>query len=167
MELTALANGAEQVRLTSVLVWDPPIACDAAVIRSYAPVTTQFRVIDASHPEVPHGGRDYGVSDGTPIYSAKAGRVKHAGDAGTAGISVVVKSSTVTSRYYHLQSEVITVGDSVSAGQLLGYSGHTGHVEALNGGNGAHLHFEQWKPGTETWIDKKTVFPVQIEPCTF
>ena len=166
MQLAALANGAEQTRSVWVTVWDAPRVCTALVIRSYHPVTTQFRTIDGSH-KTPHGGRDYGVPSGTPIYAAEAGTVSFAGNAKSAGNAVIVNSPTVMSRYYHLQSIVVTRGQPVSAGQLLGYSGKTGHVVPQNGGDGSHLHFEQWKPGSEPWIDRLSVPGQQIEPCTF
>jgi murein DD-endopeptidase MepM/ murein hydrolase activator NlpD len=170
MQLTALANGAEQVQAAWVRVWPVPGACPGTVLRGYHPTTSPFAARDNAHPTVPHSGIDKSAVDSTPVYSATSGVVTWAEDAKTAGIAVIVKGSDgVQSRYYHLNRAVVQQDSTVNANDLLGYSGHSGHVESTTGGNGAHLHFEQWGPGAPRWIDKKnhSVSEYYIEPCTW
>lgn len=58
---------------------------------------------------------------------------------------------TLQTRYAHLSSIVVKVGQTVKEGQLIGYTGDTGNV------SGAHLHFEVILSGTRVnplnWLD--------------
>ena len=47
----------------------------------------------------------------------------------------------VMSRYLHLSKFKVAVGDEVKTGDVVGYSGATGRVEA------PHLHWEIWVRG--------------------
>lgn len=61
------------------------------------------------------------------------------------------KSMTLQTRYAHLSSYCVKVGQQVKEGELIGYSGVTGNVF------GAHLHFEVLLNGKRTnpltWLD--------------
>lgn len=58
---------------------------------------------------------------------------------------------TLQTRYAHLSSIVVKVGQTVKEGQLIGYTGDTGNV------SGAHLHFEVILGGVRVnplnWLD--------------
>lgn len=84
-----------------------------------------------------HNGIDLGASSGTPIYSAGPGTVTYVGWYGTGGNSVIVSHGNgVRTIYMHQSQTAATVGQSVSAGTLIGYVGSTGLS------TGPHLHFQ-------------------------
>jgi LysM repeat protein len=90
-----------------------------------------------------HGnnGVDFSAPSGTPIHAAAAGTVIISkGDAawnGGYGSYVVISHSNGTQTLYaHMSKDIISVGDTVSQGELLGYVGETGEA------TGNHLHFE-------------------------
>ncbi|MDB5189686.1 MAG: Peptidase, family [Parcubacteria group bacterium] len=90
-----------------------------------------------------HGnnGVDLSAPSGTPIHAAAAGTVIISkGDAawnGGYGSYVVISHSNGTQTLYaHMSKDIISVGDTVSQGELLGYVGETGEA------TGNHLHFE-------------------------
>lgn len=104
-------------------------------IKGYAPVTLGFGEVFQG---VSHRGIDFGVSEGTPVLAAAAGTVLQSGfQAGGYGWHVILihadGSGTV---YAHLCRQGLTVGTSVVAGAIVGYSGNTGNS------SGPHLHFE-------------------------
>lgn len=83
-----------------------------------------------------HYGVDLAGPQGTPIYAAKAGRVGIASYNGSAGYHVeVIHEGGWASVYMHMTHYVVSVGDYVSQGQVIGYMGSTG------GSTGSHLHF--------------------------
>jgi len=90
-----------------------------------------------------HTGLDFVVPSGTPVHVVAAGRVAEAGWAGPYGRSVVVTHADGTqTRYAHLSSIGVEVGERVAVGATLGRSGATGNV------TGAHLHLEVLVGGT-------------------
>ena len=86
-----------------------------------------------------HTGIDYRADTGTPVVASRSGKVIETtgGWSGGWGISVVLDhGSGLTSRYAHLSRTAVTVGQTVSQGNVVGYSGNTGFS------TGPHLHFE-------------------------
>jgi LysM repeat protein len=87
-----------------------------------------------------YNGVDYGAPAGTPIYAAAAGEVivsKSSGYNGGYGLYVVIKHPNGTQTLYaHNTRNAVAVGETVSAGQVIGYVGSTGRS------TGNHLHFE-------------------------
>jgi len=84
-----------------------------------------------------HEGIDLAVANGTPVVAAAAGTVIVAGWLGGYGNLVVVDHGNgVSTAYGHNTSVTAGVGQSVAQGQLIAYSGNTGHS------TGPHLHFE-------------------------
>jgi hypothetical protein len=94
---------------------------------------------------------DLDFKEGTPIYAAREGVVVAFNEKATSGGTdasylddnkanwVVVRHPDGTiGRYYHLQpgGVAVTTGQRVKAGDLIGYSGNTGHS------SGPHLHFD-------------------------
>ena len=84
-----------------------------------------------------HNGVDMAAPAGTPIYAAKSGKVTAASfQSGGAGNYVSINHGDgFSSIYMHMTRYIVSVGDYVSAGQVIGYVGSTG----LSNGN--HLHF--------------------------
>jgi murein DD-endopeptidase MepM/ murein hydrolase activator NlpD len=84
-----------------------------------------------------HEGIDIAVSNGTPVVAAASGTVILAGWMGGYGNLVVVDhGGGVSTAYGHNTSVAVGVGQHVAQGQLIAYSGNTGHS------TGPHVHFE-------------------------
>jgi murein DD-endopeptidase MepM/ murein hydrolase activator NlpD len=102
-----------------------------------------------------HTGIDFGAACGTPVYAAAAGTVFSAGwadDGGGNNVKIshgVVQGNSLTTIYYHNTSVVVSVGQQVSQGQLIAYSGTTGNS------TGCHSHFE-------TWLNGEAVDPMRL-----
>lgn len=89
-----------------------------------------------------HTGVDYMGSMGTPILSALSGKVilVATGWNGGYGNQVIVDhGGGRTTRYAHLSSFSVDVGQNVSQGQKIGGMGNSGRVYGITG---IHLHFE-------------------------
>ncbi len=84
-----------------------------------------------------HAGIDLSAPTGTPIRAADSGRVAIAGPTGGYGNYTCIQHSSSMSTCYGHQSRIgVSVGQSVSQGQVIGAVGSTGHS------TGPHLHFE-------------------------
>lgn len=89
-----------------------------------------------------HSGMDFGASPGTSIYAARAGVVLGIGNTDTTcpgasfGKWIFIKHDNgLSTLYAHLATFNVQKGDSVTTGQLIGYSDTTGYA------TGPHLHF--------------------------
>ena len=83
-----------------------------------------------------HKGVDLVASKGTPIYASRSGYVTIATYHSTAGNYVTINHQDgYTSVYMHMTHDVVSVGEYVKAGELIGYVGSTGRS------TGPHLHF--------------------------
>lgn len=115
-----------------------------------------------------HQATDWRTQNGTdykrPVYAAEDGTVDQTQDwdghtrTGMQSYGNMVrikhdpyKGKTLQTRYAHLSSYCVKVGQQVKEGELIGYSGVTGNVF------GAHLHFEVIFNGKRTnplvWLD--------------
>ena len=84
-----------------------------------------------------HEGIDIAVGNGTPVVAAASGTVIVAGWMGGYGNLVVVDhGGGISTAYGHNTSVTVGVGQHVAQGQLISYSGNTGHS------TGPHVHFE-------------------------
>ncbi|MDZ4268730.1 MAG: peptidoglycan DD-metalloendopeptidase family protein [Mycobacterium sp.] len=92
-----------------------------------------------------HNGIDLNAGMRTPVYAAADGVISfegygqnHSWMREAAGICILVwhPSLNIYTGYAHLSSTIINNGQTVSRGQLIGYSGSTGNS------TGPHLHFE-------------------------
>lgn len=98
----------------------------------------------------PHKGVDLAASRGTPIFVPMEGEVIAVSDDTKAGKAVVVRHGVgLETRYHHLDSIEVEVGDTLLAGETLGRVGSTGVS------TGPHLHFEVRENG------------VPVDPMTF
>lgn len=84
-----------------------------------------------------HQGIDMACPSGTPIYASRSGTVTKASyQAGGAGYYVSINHGDgFASIYMHMTRYVVSAGQSVTQGQLIGYVGSTGIS------TGPHLHF--------------------------
>ncbi|WP_432559931.1 M23 family metallopeptidase [Granulicoccus sp. GXG6511] len=91
-----------------------------------------------------HTGVDLQAPVGTPVHAAAHGVVEESKAGGWAGVHAVIKHDDGSSLYAHLDSLTVKPGDTVEAGDLIGYVGMTGRTF------GAHLHFEFYPDGAAT-----------------
>ncbi len=83
-----------------------------------------------------HKGVDIAVPSGTSVLAAASGTVTTASYQSAAGNFVMISHGNgIYTVYMHLSSISVSVGQSVSQGQLIAYSGNTGVS------TGPHLHF--------------------------
>jgi murein DD-endopeptidase MepM/ murein hydrolase activator NlpD len=84
-----------------------------------------------------HSGIDYGGPIGHPIYAAASGKVVFVGWKGGYGRTIDVEHGNgMMTRYAHLHSFGVNVGEAVDAGQTIAGLGNSGRS------TGPHLHFE-------------------------
>ncbi len=93
-----------------------------------------------------HSGTDIGAPSGTPIHAADSGTVVTASyNSGGYGNYVILNHGNgYTTVYGHMTSYCVSVGQTVSKGQVIGYVGSTGLS------TGPHLHFEVRYNGSTT-----------------
>ncbi|MBD7956384.1 M23 family metallopeptidase [Microbacterium sp. Sa4CUA7] len=96
-----------------------------------------------------HKGFDMMTGTGTPIFAAASGVVRTSTDGGgsygaVVMIDSVVGGQQVSATYAHMSygTRVVSAGQTVQAGQLIGQVGQTGRATA------PHLHFEVQVNGT-------------------
>ena len=111
------------------------IPCD------YTMVTSPFgwRIHPISGVEKFHNGVDLWCAGiyGKPIYATREGVVSYTGWYGSGGWTVMVDHlDGFKSIYMHMTNFIVSEGDFVMAGQVIGYVGDSG------GTTGPHLHFE-------------------------
>ena len=113
-----------------------------------------------------HEGIDISWSgcEGEPVYAAQAGTVSlvqtgHVNNQGSSGMAsygncvFIQHENGWESRYAHMTSVVVSKGEHVEQGQLLGYIGNTGNSY------GAHLHISLYDPsgnegsGSRNWAE--------------
>lgn len=102
-----------------------------------------------------HTGLDFRAGQGTPIKAVKSGVVLYAGNSGNwAGNHVAIKHSDgKTTMSSHMSSMAVSTGETVSAGDVIGYVGQTGRAF------GAHLHFELYPAGVKYGDVYKAINP--------
>lgn len=91
-----------------------------------------------------HQGMDVFAPCGAQVVAVHAGKVQVSSFQGSAGNYVVLDASQSAKDFVfmHLARRLVSKGQQVSAGQLIGKNGKTGNA------SGCHLHFEVWKgPG--------------------
>ena len=86
-----------------------------------------------------HGALDIDAREGSEVYAFASGRVVFAGDTkGNGGLAVKLShgpNGEGETSYMHLSKTLVSAGDTVRKGQLIGLAGKTGRA------TGAHLHF--------------------------
>lgn len=90
-----------------------------------------------------HNGVDLGNAEGTPIVASRSGTVTTAAyEPDTSGYYVIIDHlDGYDSRYLHMSKYIVTEGQFVWAGQIIGYCGSSGSA------TGPHLHFSIFKDG--------------------
>lgn len=90
-----------------------------------------------------HSGIDMAACRGTPIVTAADGIIIEAHhDPGYGNTILISHNAKYKTRYAHLDKILVSVGQKVDKGTLIGKVGATGHVRKKKGRDGSHLHFE-------------------------
>lgn len=121
---------------------------------------SRFRVLQGFGSNFSHKGReqyavDFRMPVGTPVHAAREGIVANIEESHNRGCwergcgkyanyIVILHADGTTGEYYHLRKNGVVVGpgDRVRRGQLIAYSGNTGHTTM------PHLHFAVYRPIT-------------------
>jgi len=108
-----------------------------------------------------HNGIDLRAPIGTPVLAAESGVVAAAGNQdaycprGAYGKFVVINhNNNLTTLYGHFSRLLVQKGDTVTRGQVIGYSGQTGFA------TGPHLHFTVYAQSTFYMGPSKTCGPM-------
>ncbi|MDF7675765.1 M23 family metallopeptidase [Neisseriaceae bacterium ESL0693] len=96
------------------------------------------RIHPILHTLMMHSGIDYAAPTGTPIYATADGVVQSIGVRGGYGNTVVLShNEAVETLYGHMSAFApLAAGQSVMAGEIIGYVGMTGRA------TGPHVHYE-------------------------
>ena len=130
-----------------------------------------------------HPGLDLAKSRSAPILAAEAGVVTVCGwDTQGYGNRIDIEHAGVVTRYGHLASFAVALGQRVQRGQVIGGMGNTGNVIPITG-DGTHLHWEviplprAWDSATsgrvdpEPWLEEQEVtvvgskLGIQVQNC--
>jgi murein DD-endopeptidase MepM/ murein hydrolase activator NlpD len=103
-----------------------------------------------------HGGLDFSGGEGLEIFAPAPGRVVFAAPLTVRGNATIIDHGWgVYSGFWHQSELLVSVGDFVEQGQVIGLVGGTGRV------TGAHLHWEVWVNGAQVnpleWLNQ--IFP--------
>ncbi|MEL6682225.1 MAG: M23 family metallopeptidase [Pseudomonadota bacterium] len=109
------------------------------------PVKSNFRYTSGFGPRWGrmHNGTDFAAPIGTPIYATADGVVTHASWSSGYGRLIKIRHDFgIETRYAHLNSMSVQVGQRVSRGERIGAIGNSGRS------TGPHLHYEVRVGGT-------------------
>lgn len=126
------------VTMATVSAWQWPFPRRSITSGYMTPGRPTHRAIDFALPDAPYLA---------PIPCIGSGTVERVGKDAYGGLFVIVNHGnvpgygTIRSHYVHQDSNAVSVGQSVSTGQIIGYVGYTGRT-IPPGVAGAHLHMQ-------------------------
>ncbi|MEM7554226.1 MAG: M23 family metallopeptidase [Cyanobacteria bacterium P01_A01_bin.84] len=98
-----------------------------------------------------HSGTDLLATNGTFVQAIAPGKVVFAGEKGSYGNLVIINhEGGLQSRYAHLESVQVNLGQTVNQGDLLGAVGSTGEPTIKR----SHLHLEIRSSSSLGWVAK-------------
>ena len=110
-----------------------PLPCSTRVTSRFGTRSDPFTGESRYHSGIDIDG--YG-NDGAPVVAAASGEVITASYDSSYGNYVIIDHGGTSTVYAHMSGLAVSVGQSVSQGQTIGYVGATGRA------TGTHLHFE-------------------------
>jgi len=136
--------------------FDPPRWSEPFLLPIEGRGTSGFAIPRRYAPGGPvsfHEGEDIAAPTGTPVAATNTGLVRVAGMYPIKGGMVILDHGAgVTSRYYHLSRILVSEGDEIEVGTILGEVGSTGLS------TGPHLHWEIRVAGRPTnpldWVGR-------------
>lgn len=142
--LSAQSAASGGVPYSGTFVWPTPSCTTTSSVYGYRvhPIygTVKF-----------HAGEDIPASYGAEILAAASGTVTTAGwVSGYGNYTVIDHGGGTMTAYGHQSSILVSVGQHVEQGQVIGYVGSTGNS------TGPHLHFEVYQNGST--VDPKSFF---------
>lgn len=123
-------------------------------------ITSNYGEIGRSHP-LPHTGIDFAMNEGTKLYSPVEGTVTKIVDYGDKNIGKGIFIETEdhhTVIMGHLSHAKAKIGQMVHQGDLVGYSGNTGHS------TGPHLHLGM-KDASGTFVNPQSLTSASDVPA--
>ena len=107
-------------------------------------------------PENGHPGIDFAAEEGAEVYAVAGGIVTVADyDVEKGNYVVLDHGGGLETEYQHMKSLLVSAGQSVVQGQVLGYVGSTGNS------TGNHLHLEVWKGGSKAnAVNPRSCIPI-------
>ncbi|NJK61798.1 MAG: M23 family metallopeptidase [Synechococcaceae cyanobacterium SM2_3_1] len=109
-----------------------------------------MRLNPITQQEAFHYGVDIVAPLGTPILAAFSGRVLYADSfAGLGNLVILEHSNHQVTRYAHMSKMIVSPGQVVKQGEVIGFVGATGRAQV------SHLHFEWWQqqgPDQHDWV---------------
>ena len=143
-KLSAQSAASGGVPYSGTFVWPTPSCTTTSSVYGYRvhPIygTVKF-----------HAGEDIPASYGAEILAAASGTVTTAGwVSGYGNYTVIDHGGGTMTAYGHQSSILVSVGQYVEQGQVIGYVGSTGNS------TGPHLHFEVYQNGST--VDPKSFF---------
>ncbi len=140
--MTALENSFTVIATTQAEVKEAAQKMEAATPKGLpleGVLTSPFgqRSDPATGKTVTHDGVDLGVAQGTPVCATADGVVVYADYRDDYGYMVILDHQNgYETVYAHNNQLTVSVGDTVSRGDVVAYSGNTGYS------TGPHLHYE-------------------------
>lgn len=123
---------------TLAMAWDPranTLTPPLATLQITSPFG--YRIHPIIGVRILHQGTDFAAAQGTTVHAAAPGKVVVAETNGDLGRMVeIAHPGGLSTRYAHLSSVAVEVGQEVGSGEIVGRSGCTGMC------TGPHLHFE-------------------------
>lgn len=123
---------------------------------TYTPYSDTYGDSRAYGGDRVHEGVDIMAKKGTPLFAATDGVIINKGWNDFGGWRLTVRVDSDTTFYYaHLSGYEgnLSVGDKVSAGQLIGYIGDTGYGPVGTSGKFvSHLHFGIYDTSGSSWV---------------
>jgi murein DD-endopeptidase MepM/ murein hydrolase activator NlpD len=95
---------------------------------------------------------------GDPIFATMDGTAKKGTDKSRGNHIEIIDGSGRASKYYHMSRFEPSMGAYVKKGDIIGYTGNTGHSK------GAHLHYEEYQNGKN--ITTETQAKLALNPNT-
>lgn len=138
------SSGGGSTPVSGTFTWPLPGYGKGSVTSPYG-----YRIHPITGKRKLHAGTDLGAPKGTQIVAAKSGTVVKSYMSSSYGnYTVIDHGGGVMTAYAHQSKRLVSAGDHVSAGQVIGLVGSTGNS------TGNHLHFE-------VYVNGSTVNPMQ------
>ncbi len=141
----ALNEAARVASVSGALPVSRPLSADAQISSTFGARSDPFL-----HSAAMHTGIDFRATYGRKVEATASGKIITAGPTGGYGNMVEIDHGFgLSTRYAHLSSISVDVGDTIARGEIVGLVGSTGRS------TGPHLHYE-------TRIDGEAVDPMRF-----
>ena len=135
--ISAIVSGSSSEKM-----WDGVLFPPSPFPNSITSTFGNRRSYNGSPYDYFHTGVDFGGGLGVQIFAVAPGTVVFAEETTVRGNATIIDHGWgIYSGYWHQSELMVSVGDTVTEGQVIGLVGNTGRS------NGAHLHWELWVNG--------------------